>query len=56
MKMKEIIYHQLNINNEYNFGMGRADIADQINIGLTTGQEILSGGIQFFGGVYKCLW
>ena len=28
--MKSIIFHCLNINNEYNFGMGGADIADQI--------------------------
>ena len=28
--MKQIGYHRLNINNEYNFGMGGADIVDQL--------------------------
>ena len=29
-KMKDLKFHRLNINNGYNFGMGGADIADQI--------------------------
>ena len=29
-KMKDIIFHRPNVNNDYNFGMGGADIADQI--------------------------
>ena len=29
-KVKNMIFHRLNVNNDYNFGMGGAAIADQI--------------------------
>ena len=42
---------RLNVNDDYNYGMDGADIADQI-----CGSVIVNGGIQYFGGAFKCCW
>ena len=53
--MSTMKFLRLNVNDDSNYGMGGADIADQIAdiISLITGYVITSGGIQYFGRYSK---